>query len=134
MGPKSLDTMPVASKASSTNQPSDSPRLHVYYKRHKWRQCPDTYRVLGKQCAAVRTHHGWMMEPPHRCFPSIWILTCHGNSPFWTSSSSRNGNHDEFGKAGLWPHRTGFERESKETLVYETPREIPTSYSQNLSS
>lgn len=90
-------------------------------------ESPDTYRVLGKQCAAVRTHHWWMMEPPHRCFPSIWILTCHGNSPFWTSSSSLNGSHDEFGKAGLWPHRTDFEKESKESLVYEGVQRNPRS-------
>lgn len=37
---------------------------------------------LSTQCAAVRIQYGVMTDPPHKCFPDICRLTCHGHTPF----------------------------------------------------
>lgn len=44
-----------------------------------------THSWSVKQWAAVRIHRALMMVPPQMCFPWLWMLTSHGNSPGWTS-------------------------------------------------
>lgn len=44
--------------------------------------CPwGTHSSSAKQWAAVKIHRALMMVPPQMCFPWLWMLTCHGNSP-----------------------------------------------------
>lgn len=40
-----------------------------------------THSSSAKQWAAVKIHRALMMVPPQMCFPWLWMLTCHGNSP-----------------------------------------------------
>lgn len=77
---------------SVTYMPHLTPRTYIFHTHKK--RCyepvvaglssllpPSTHTSSAKQWAAVKIHNALIMVPPQICFPLLWMLTCHGNSP-----------------------------------------------------